>query len=78
MHIAQNMCSLLFKWEENKFLYVMDILDCVTPKSKVRLLYMMKIQWLELGDSCSVLIKEKTDIPSLYRYQNLGIADMIC
>ncbi|XP_024626543.1 separase [Medicago truncatula] len=33
--IAQNMCSLFFKWEENKFLYVMDILDCVAPKSKV-------------------------------------------
>lgn len=57
MQIAQNMCSLLFMWEENKFLYVMDILDCVAPKSKVTL-YMMKILRLESGDSCSLLLKK--------------------
>ncbi|XP_012569077.1 separase isoform X2 [Cicer arietinum] len=32
---AYRMCSILFKLEENKYFYVMDILDCVASESKV-------------------------------------------
>lgn len=37
MQVAQNMCSVFFKLEEDEFLYIMDILDCVARESKVRM-----------------------------------------